>query len=407
MKANSSIVLKAILATYRLVLRCYPRAYQEQYAELMLQAAKDQLCYSKQHTVNQITFSLFKDISLSLPREHYAFESQQGFARKSFLLLLVLLTGLFVAREPLQQITTTSIEAVANTPESIQNLRYKEYSEYYRIASNEMLHSQDPGTVIAGADRLLEFNTFDDMPRTEAETISRELARAIASGANDPAVLFNAHRVCANNPTICNAQPLLTKMRSLHPQNAMTWLRHAAHAKEQANNSQQLAYLEQALEAKHYRNYWEINKLKQIEQMQRKPFALSWYLKVFSNKWQLRPEDTAAYLALSWTYPMPSCEKSFPAQTPEIQTACQKIAINLLQNQSLQYPESQFALSLAKQTDDQKWQARWEQDKIKFELFYKLLADKETKMPSLQEIHDAVEQRKVDSLVARTISENQ
>ena len=406
MKANSSIVLKAILATYRLVLRCYPRAYQEQYAELMLQAAKDQLRYSKQHTVNQITFSLFKDISLSLPREHYAFESQQGFARKSFLLLLVLLTGLFVAREPLQQITTTSIEAVANTPESIQNLRYKEYSEYYRIASNEMLHSQDPGTVIAGADRLLEFNTFDDMPRTEAETISRELARAIASGANDPAVLFNAHRVCANNPTICNAQPLLTKMRSLHPQNAMTWLRHAAHAKEQANNSQQLAYLEQALEAKHYRNYWEINKLKQIEQMQRKPFAMPWYLKLSDKTSQFSPVELAIYLTIhSNVSTFPSCEYNLQINTPEVQIACQKMALKLLENQSLDFGQRYFALGLTKKSGDTRWLALAEQDHEMYKALYSLPS--EPKLPSLQETHDALAQGTVDAMVKHIISENQ
>ncbi|MEO6172181.1 MAG: hypothetical protein ABIP02_03605, partial [Arenimonas sp.] len=371
MKTNSNFLSKCILATYAVVLRCYPSAYREQFGELMLQAVKDELRHSRQQSANQLAFTLIKDISLSLPREHYAFESQQGFARKSFLLLLVLMTGLFVAREPLQQITTTSIEAVVHIPDSIQKMREDKYYEYYLTSAHEMLLSQDPNNIVAGAVTVIGMDWDNKMTTADRDNIRVELARALSADANDPAVLFNVMRICGNRPDICKAQPLLEKMRSLDPQNAMTWLLHAAIAKQQGNTDQQLAYLEQALAASTYRNYSEMLTVKQIEKMQSRPFVMPWYLKLFGKTSQYRPEALAMYLTIdNHVNSIPSCEYSSQIKASEVQSACQKIALKLLKNQSLDFGQRYQALKLAKQSGDTTWLGLGERDQKMFRDFY-------------------------------------
>ncbi|MEO8002118.1 MAG: hypothetical protein ABI644_09580 [Arenimonas sp.] len=406
MKGNSNFISKCILTAYAVVLRCYPRAYREQFGELMLQAVKDELRYSRQQTTNQIAFTLIKDVGLSLPREHYAFESQQGFARKSFLLLLVLLTGLFLAREPLQQITTASIEAFVNIPNSIQRMHEEKYSENLHTAAQEMLHSQDPNSVVAGATILVDMDWLHKMTSADRDSIHVELERALISGANDPAVLFNAMRICGNEPDICNVQRLLSKTRTLYPQNAMTWLRHAAVAKQQGNTTQQLAYLEQALTATSYRNYGEINHLKQIEQIQNKAFVMPWYFNFFGKTSQFSSENLAMLLTIhSNINTMPSCESDLQVKTSEVLITCQKIALKLLENQSLDFGQRYVALALTKQSGDTRWLALAEQDDEMYKQLYSLPS--EPKLPSLQDMHDALAQGKVDAMLKRIIIENQ
>lgn len=405
MKANSNFISKCILATYAVVLRCYPSAYREQFGELMLQAVKDELRHSRQQSANQLAFTLIKDISLSLPREHYAFESQQGFARKSFLLLLVLMTGLFVAREPLQKITTTSIEAFVQIPDSLQQMRIDNYVEHLRISAEEMLYSKDPNSVVAGATTLIDMDWLHKVTPADRESIRVELARALTDGTNDPAVIFNAMRICTNETEFCDAQPLLAIMRDQHQQNAMTWLHHAAVAKQFGNSSQQLTYLEQALAATTYRNYGEVTNLKQIEQTQNKPFGMPWYLTFFGKSSQFRPEESAIYLTIhSNVNTLPSCEYNLQINTPEVQIACQKIALKLLQNHSLDFGQRYFALELAKKSGNKRWLDLADHD---HEIYKKLNSlPPEPKLPKLQETHDALAQGKVDALVTRIMADN-
>ncbi len=267
-----------LIKLYGTALYLYPKSFRENYREQMLQVFIDDYQCKQKSNSALFLFNTLSDLGGSMSQEHFSAFSQHGRIRMAIIGLCLAL-GLLSLRPFLTSTLTDSFTSLAKTDDKVSELVLKDYYRHSEKTAIDLLHSDDPMKIIAGARFLSEWQSESFLNAANAEAIDFKtpLNQTLDKTKNNALILIAAYPICVKNASTCNAGKVLNHLRNIAPDNGMTWLYSASEARERGDVETQNILLQRAnaalffddannaLNARWYRAHVET------------PYKLPWY----------------------------------------------------------------------------------------------------------------------------------
>lgn len=236
-----------LLAFYKAALYLYPASFQKDYRELMLQAFADN--YQHQQKSSSVLFLLetIGDLGNSMSQEHFSDFLKHGRTRIAILGLCFAL-GFLALRPLLTESLTDGFVSLAKTDDKISEFILQDYYRHSEKIASDLLDSDDPLKVMAGAHFAREWRSEIFLGLADAKIIDLKIPvnEALEKASRNSVVWIAAYPICVQDASICDANKVLTHLRKIAPDNGMTWLYSASEARESGDVEMQEIYLKKA-----------------------------------------------------------------------------------------------------------------------------------------------------------------
>lgn len=326
---------------YGTALYLYPKSFRDEYRAQMLQAFNDQ--YQRRRTTNPILFYLdtINDLGNSMNQEHFSAFSQHGRIRTA-VIGLCLAFGLLALRPFLVNSLTDGFSLMANADREIDTRLHSDYSSHRLEISRELLLSNEPMSVITGAQTYSELRFDASLKMQDTTNVKERVAEALKTAANDSSVLLAAYSLCASDPGLCNAEKVLARLQVIAPENGMTWLYSAAAAIDKGDQAAQQTYLRKAENAQFFDDYRNVLNARLHAAYAKHSYELPWYSFMAQNNDVI----TESFVLPIENFAIPGCDKPLKSQ-PDIQAICGSIAKRIASQPGNSLPGKLSATSLA------------------------------------------------------------
>jgi hypothetical protein len=331
-----------LINLYSVALYLYPKSFQENYREQMLQAFTDNYRRKQKHNSALFLFDTLTDLGGSMSQEHLSDFSNNGRIKLAMTGLFLAL-GILMLRPILTSILSDGFESIGNTDNKISARVFQHYAEHEKEVAQDLLLNDNPIKVLAGARLLSEW-------QSAAFTISKEnfidletpITKTLAENPDNAVVWLAAYPACVENKDACDANYVLKHLRIIAPENSATWLYSAAAALERGDMDAQAAYLNQAKSSLFFDDGNNALNASWLYADVENPYALPWWSFLASKN--LKKLESTILTRDSY---VPGCRKAAKSR-PDVKQSCLEIAkkIALQTSSSLSLKFRAYALAV-------------------------------------------------------------
>ena len=325
MATPSSACPTWLVNLYSAALYLYPKSFRENYREQMLQVFIDR--YQGQQKSNPAFFLLdtIGDLGVSMSEEHFSDFFKHGRIRLAIIGLCFAL-GFLALRPLLTASLTDGFSFVGSVDNKISDRVFQNYAGHSKNIARDLLLSDDPIAVMAGAHLLSEWQSDSfDLSKETSSDLKTPITRTLTKNTGHAIAWLTAYPSCAQNNQACDASKVLNHLKIIAPENGMTWLYHASAALERGDVSAQAIYLSKANGSAFFDDGNNALNARWLYAHAENPYKLPWWSFLASRN--LKKLESSI-----WTFDsyVPGCKEANKSR-PDVQKSCREIAKKIAQ----------------------------------------------------------------------------